>query len=36
MVIFIWIVLSGNFERVDIDGRLVVVVGIYEKVLLNL
>lgn len=31
MAILTWIVPSGNFERVDIDGRSVVVAGTYEK-----
>ncbi|KPI48598.1 C4-dicarboxylate ABC transporter [Clostridioides difficile] len=31
MAVLTWIVPSGNFERVDIDGRSVVVAGTYEK-----
>lgn len=29
MVILIWIVLSGEFSREDVEGRMVVVLGIY-------
>lgn len=35
MAVLTWIVPSGNFERVDIDGRAVVVAGTYEKAASN-
>ncbi|MGX9755363.1 YfcC family protein [Clostridioides difficile] len=35
MAVLTWIVPSGNFERVDIDGRSVVVAGTYEKAASN-
>ncbi len=35
MAILTWIVPSGSFEREDIEGRMVVVAGTYEKVKSN-
>ncbi|GAA0237314.1 YfcC family protein [Metaclostridioides mangenotii] len=35
MAVLTWIVPSGSFERVDIEGRAVVVAGTYEKVSSN-
>lgn len=35
MAILTWIVPSGSFERADVDGRMVVVAGTYEKVSSN-
>ena len=35
MAVLTWIIPSGSFERVDIEGRAVVVAGTYEKVSSN-
>nr|WP_312985867.1 YfcC family protein [Clostridioides sp.] len=35
MAVLTWIIPSGSFERVDIEGRSVVVAGTYEKVSSN-
>ncbi|MEG0873678.1 MAG: YfcC family protein, partial [Clostridia bacterium] len=35
MAILTWIVPSGSFEREDVNGRMVVVAGTYEKVSSN-
>ncbi|MDY2883697.1 MAG: YfcC family protein, partial [Romboutsia timonensis] len=35
MAVLTWIIPSGSFERQDIDGRMVVVAGTYQKAASN-